>query len=297
VVEFLPPHFWTGFICLIRAITLRMANEMTINKPDNPGSDRPIDARRVAIMQPYFVPYLGYFQLIAAAGTFVVYDDVHYIQRGWINRNRVLNQGNVHYVTIPLMKASQNKRICELSIAQTGQWQKKTLHTLRSAYGRAPHFSEVFPICEAIVACPAVGLVDFLEHSLSRLCSVLGIATRFVKSSELALQAPHLAATDQLRGATRIAAFCKHLGATSYINPIGGTELYSSDDFLRDGMELLFLKSTPPEYRQQGATHVPSLSIIDVLMFNGIEQTRHWLGCFQLVTPGPTDLPTDRTAA
>lgn len=274
-----------------------MANETIINMPDSPGSDRPIGARRVAIMQPYFVPYLGYFQLIAATGTFVIYDDVHYIQRGWINRNRVLNQGRVHYVTIPLVKASQNKRICDLSIAQTGQWQKKTLHTLRSAYGRAPHFSEAFPICEAIVACPAVGLVDFLEHSLTRLCSVLGIATRFVRSSELAVQAPHLAATDQLRGAPRILALCKHLGATSYLNPIGGTELYSSRDFLREDMELQFLKSTPPEYRQQGATHVPSLSIIDGLMFNGIEQTRQWLGCFQLLTPGPTELPIDHAAA
>ena len=199
---------------------------------------QPSGTGRVAIMQPYFIPYFGYFQLIAAADTFVVYDDVHYIQRGWINRNRVLIQGRPQYVTIPLVKASQNKLICELSIDQSSRWQKKTLHTVRAAYGRAPHFAEVFPICEAFVTCPEAGLVSFLEHSLRRLCSALGITTRFVKSSELAGQAPHLAATDELRGAKRILAICQHLTATSYINPIGGTVLYSSDDFLREGMQL-----------------------------------------------------------
>jgi len=271
-----------------------MAQVTTGNRPDSsPGFDRPIGANRVAIMQPYFIPYLGYYQLIAAADTFVVYDDVQYIQRGWINRNRVLIQGRAQYVTMPLVQASQNKRICDLSIDRSSPWPMKTLRTLRAAYGRAPHFTEVFPLCEAIVTNPDFGLVDFLENSLARLCAALGITTRFVRSSALVANAPHLAATDQLRGAERILAICKHLDATSYLNPIGGTELYSSADFLREGIDLQFLKSTPAEYRQHGAAHVPALSIVDVLMFNGLEQTRRWLDCFELTRPEPTG----RTAA
>lgn len=263
--------------------------------PDASGCG-PTGINSVAIMQPYFIPYLGYFQLIAAAGTFVVYDDVQYIPRGWINRNRVLNQGRPQFITIPLAKASQNKRISELSLAQTGQWQKKTLRTVRSAYGRAPWFAEVLPLCEAIVGNPEPRLVGFLQHSLALLCSALGIATRFVKASEL-VKAAEPDAVDPLRGTARILAICKHVGANAYINPIGGTELYSSADFLQEGIKLSFLKSTPPEYRQYAGAHVPSLSIIDVLMFNGIAQTREWLASYQLLTSGPADLPTDRTAA
>jgi len=255
--------------------------DATVDLPDTTGAGRTIGAGAigggtVAIMQPYFVPYLGYFQLIAAAGTFVVYDDVQYIQRGWVNRNRVLNQGSPQYITIPLDKASQNKRINELTIAQTTHWQKKTLHTLRSAYGRAPHFADVFPICEAIVGKPEADLVNFLEHSLMLLCAALGISTRLVRASSL----PNV---DQYRGTARILAVCKHLGAATYINPIGGTSLYSPSDFLQERIRLRFLKSTPPEYRQHEAAHVPSLSIIDMLMFNGIAQTREWLSCYQLV--------------
>ena len=273
----------------------RVTIDVTVDLPDTTGAGRTNDAsaigaRAVAIMQPYFVPYLGYFQLIAAAGTFVVYDDVQYIQRGWINRNRVLNQGRPQYITIPLDKASQNKRINELTIAQATQWQKKTLQTLRSAYGRASHFAEVFPICEAIVGLPEPGLVGFLEHSLKLVCAALGISTRFVRAS-------CIPGVDQFRGTARILAICKHLDAATYINPIGGTALYSPSDFLQEGIRLQFVKSTPPEYRQHEAAHVPSLSIIDVLMFNGIAQTRDWLACYQLLDSGSAELPTDCAAA
>jgi hypothetical protein len=237
-------------------------------------------------MQPYFVPYLGYFQLIAAAGTFVVYDDVQYIQRGWINRNRVLNQRLPQYITIPLDKASQNKRINELTISQTAPWQKKTLHTLRSAYGRAPHFAKVFPICEAMLGLPEPGLVSFLEHSLKLVCAALEIPTRFVRASAIP-------AVDRFRGTARILAICKHLDATAYINPIGGAALYSSSDFLEERIRLQFLNSTLPEYQQHAAPHVPSLSIIDVLMFNGIAQTREWLDCYRL----EADVPPSCAAA
>jgi hypothetical protein len=245
----------------------------------------------VAVMQPYFVPYLGYFQLIAAVGTFVIYDNVQYIMRGWINRNRVLHQGRPQYISIPLAKASQNRRICDLAISPTGHWQKKILRTVRSAYGRAPHFNDAFPLFEAIVGQSQCDLVGFLEHSLVLLCAALGITTRLVRASMLP-------ATDHLRGAERILAICRHLQATDYLNPVGGRDLYASTDFDRDGIRLRFLSSIPPEYRQHEGPYVPSLSIIDVLMFNGIPQTRQWLSCCQLLPAETMELPAgDRTAA
>lgn len=237
--------------------------------------DRP-GTKTAAIMQPYFVPYLGYFQLIRAVDTFVVYDDVQFIKGGWINRNRILIQSAPAYITIPLEKASPNKRIDELSICQALRWRTKMIATLRSAYGRARHFAEVFPLVEEIVSFPESRLAEFLVHSLERLCLALGLTAGFLRSSELKLGV-------DLAGEARVLEICKSLGARTYVNAIGGTELYSPPAFQNAGIVLKFLKSEPPEYQQGASPHVPSLSIIDVLMFNGLARTRELLECYVLV--------------
>lgn len=235
--------------------------------------------KTAAIMQPYFVPYLGYFQLIRAVDTFVIYDDVQFIKGGWINRNRVLIQSAPSYITIPLEKASPNKRIDELSISQALPWRTKMLATLRSAYGRTRHFAEVFPLVEEIVGFPENRLVEFVVHSLERLCLALGITAGFLKSSELNLGG-------DLTGEARVLEICKSLGARTYVNAIGGIELYSPVAFQDAGIILKFLNSEPPEYKQAANPHVPSLSIIDVLMFNGPARTRELLDCYELVSTG-----------
>ena len=239
----------------------------------------PVDLRiignPVAIMQPYFLPYLGYFQVLAAVRTFVIYDDVQYIKGGWINRNRILIQGRPHFITIPLEKASPNKRILELNIAKTGRWRKKMHSAVQSAYGRAPHFHEVYPAIEDIIDDVHPRLADFLENSLRRISALLGISTEVVKSSDLLPR-------DNLGGAERVLAICKNLEATAYINAIGGKLLYSPVTFQQSGVSLHFLKSATPEYRQHGNAYTPCLSIVDVLMFNGVEGTRKMLNCFSL---------------
>lgn len=239
----------------------------------------PIDLRiignPVAIMQPYFLPYLGYFQLLAAVRTFVIYDDVQYIKGGWINRNRILIQEQPHFITLPLEKASPNKSIQELTIAETGHWRKKMRNAVRSAYGRAPHYREIFPAIQDIIDDVHPRLADFLENSLRRIAALLGISTEIVKSSDVLPR-------DEIRGADRVLAICKNLEATAYINAIGGKPLYLPAKFQQSGVSLHFLKSGIPEYPQQSTAFTPSLSIVDVLMFNGVEGTRKMLDCFSL---------------
>ena len=120
---------------------------------------------KTAVMQPYFLPYLGYFQLLAAVDIFVILDDVNYINRGWINRNRILLNGQPCWVTLPISKASQNRRINEISLDTNKRFTSKTLDRIRHAYTRAPHFSEVMPLIEDIFRHGEKNLCFFLLNS------------------------------------------------------------------------------------------------------------------------------------
>jgi hypothetical protein len=229
---------------------------------------------KLAIMQPYLFPYLGYFQLIAAADQFVVYDDVNYINRGWINRNNILVQGNGHLITLNIVGASQNKLINEISV---GSNQQKLLKTISQAYSKAPQFETVFPLLEEILLQKEENLAKFLLYSLTRICDYLGLTPKWHISSELAKD-------NALKGAEKIIAICEMLHAQEYINPMGGKALYDEPDFAAKGMLLAFLQPKPITYRQFGSVFVPHLSIIDVMMFNSKDEIRkNLMGQFDLV--------------
>lgn len=215
-----------------------------------------------AVMQPYFFPYLGYFQLIRAADVFVVYDDVQYIKGGWVNRNRVLMQGEARWLTLPLRHASPNRRIDQLEAPMQGRG--KLLKTLHQCYARAPEFREVFPLLESIIMCEEINLARFLEQSLFRLCSYLEIHPRWLRSSEL--RKPF-----GLKGEERLLAICEAADITHYINLSGGRGLYSSKAFALRGKRLSFIQQGQVTYPQFTACFTPDLSIVDLLMFNGRE--------------------------
>ena len=222
-----------------------------------------------AIMQPYLFPYIGYFQLIAAVGIFIVYDNIKYTKKGWINRNRFLLNGADATFSVPLRGDSDFLDIKERQLA--GDFDPgKLANQLREAYRRAPHFTETFALVEQVLTNGETNLFDFLHHSLIRTCEHLGIGTRIVVSSSLDID-------HSLQAADRVLALCKAVGADGYINPIGGIELYSKVDFASSGIELSFLKSRPVEYPQFGAPFVPWLSIVDVMMFNGRDHIRRRL--------------------
>lgn len=231
---------------------------------------------KLAIMQPYFFPYIGYWQLIHAVDRFVIYDDVNYIIRGWVNRNRILINGEPSYITMPLQQASQNKRICDISLQPSPIWRNKLVKSVETAYRKAPCFAEVFPVIERVIRHEADNLSDYLAHQLQTLAAFMGTNTEFVVSSRCY-------ENNDLPGQARILDICKHEGATSYINPQGGQALYERDDFTQCGIDLKFLIPSAIEYKQFGATHVPWLSIIDVMMFNSKSQLSTLLNKYELV--------------
>lgn len=224
---------------------------------------------RLAIMQPYLFPYLGYFQLIAAVDKFVFYDDVAFVNRGWINRNRILVDGKARLFTAPLCQASQNRLICEieLSAAEYPRWKSKFLRTIDAAYSRAPQFQPTRELLDSVLGCGARTIGELARSSVNAVSTMLGLTTRIERTS-MAYENGHLRAQE------RILDICARERTTLYINPPGGRELYSSEEFATRGMYLRFIRSRLPEYPQLGYPFVPALSILDVLMFNPIETVR-----------------------
>lgn len=240
-----------------------------------PGAGQAVLARPVvAIMQPYFLPYIGYFQLIAAADQFVVYDNIKYTKKGWINRNRMLSNGTDVMFSLPLKNASDHLDVVARELASgPHRW----LAQLKGAYRHAPQYAETMPLLEAIAACPETNLFRFLHHALLQCCAHLAIDTPIRVSSGVAID-HGLAAQD------KVLALCQALGARSYLNPIGGTELYAHAAFAARGIDLHFLRARPLAYPQSGAPFIPWLSIVDVLMFNPLETVRAWVrGHYELL--------------
>lgn len=214
---------------------------------------------RLAIMQPYAFPYLGYFQLMHAADRFVLLDDVTFIKQGWIHRNRLLGPHGPIRFTLPIEGASSNRRICDLRLAEVPPWRDRWLRTIEQSYSRAPGFGTAWPVVEAVVRHPERRLAAWLEHSLHQIASVLGIRTPITTAS-----AEH--PSDGARGVERVLAICRREGASDYLNSEGGRSLYHPATFADHGVSLRFLEHTPLAYPQRGSTFVPRLSVIDVLL-------------------------------
>jgi hypothetical protein len=216
--------------------------------------------RTVAIMQPYFLPYIGYFQLIAAVDQFVIYDNIKYTKKSWVNRNRFLQNDKDAMFSLPLKRDSDSLDVRERELAIDFD-RKKLLRQLKGAYQGAPHFEQTFPLIDKIVRYPEQNLFLFLYNGIVQVCGHLGITTKIIVSSEIAID-HHLQAQD------KVLALCETLGATTYMNAIGGVALYSKQVFSQKDIKLVFIKSLPFEYAQYGGTFVPWLSIVDVMMFN-----------------------------
>lgn len=214
-------------------------------------------------MQPYFFPYIGYFQLISAVDLFIVYDNIKYTKKGWINRNRMLQNGKDAMFSLPLKSDSDFLDVCERELA-TDFNRDKLLGQFKGAYNRAPYFEQTFPLIEQIVRYGDTNLFHFLHHAIVKTCEHLGIKTVIRISSEVAID-------HDLKNQDKVLALCAAVGASTYVNAIGGMELYSKETFRENGFDLKFIQSKPFEYAQFGAVFVPWLSIIDVMMFNPLD--------------------------
>ena len=217
-------------------------------------------------MQPYFFPYIGYFQLIAAVDMFIVYDNIKYTKKGWINRNRMLQNGKDVMFSLPLKSDSDTLDVRDRELA-TDFNRDKLLNQFKAVYRRAPYFSQTFPLVEQIVRHQDTNLFRFLHHSIVNTCEHLGITTKIRISSEIAID-------HDLTNQDKVLALCQAVGAATYVNAIGGMGLYSKETFTENRIELKFIQSKPFEYSQFGNEFVPWLSIVDVMMFNSKEETR-----------------------
>lgn len=227
-------------------------------------------------MQPYFCPYLGYFQLMQSVDRFVLFDDVNYIKKGWINRNRVLVNGVEYLFTIPLEGMSQNKLICETMIVESRTWKDNLLKTVEHSYRKAPNFDVTYPIIQQILAFEERSLSRFIANSLSIFAAYIGMTVKIVNSSIGY-------ANRCFRGQNRILDICLREGATHYHNATGGMELYDHHIFASKGVTLRFVKPHLTGYTQFGNDFISGLSIIDVLMFNSKKKIKSFLDEYELV--------------
>ena len=231
---------------------------------------------KVSIMQPYFFPYIGYFQLIANSDVFVIYDDVNFIKKGWINRNNILVNNTPYLFSMPLQNVSQNKLINEIFISDLDKWKRGLLKTISSSYKKAPFYKDVYPLIEKIISFDELNLALYIQNSIQNLCAYLNINTKLIMSSEIVKN-------NGLKGENKIIDICLQLGATQYINAIGGIELYTQENFQVKNIDLKFIKSENILYQQFKNEFKPWLSIIDVIMFNSVEDTKMLLNKFELI--------------
>jgi hypothetical protein len=234
----------------------------------------------LAIMQPYFLPYIGYFQLIAAVDRIVMLDDVSYINRGWINRNRFPVNGKPVWFTVPLVGASQNKLIKEIDILPDDGWKRNMTLAISTAYRSAPQYTSVMPILEFLLASATGNLSTFLYHSLRTVCDHIGIRTQIVPTSSVYPKG-------ELKGQQRILDICRREQATTYVNLPGGRELYEVSRFYENGISLIFLNSAFSTLKvSHSSVEGPVLSILDLLMLNEPEVVLE-----AAMSPRPTQYP------
>lgn len=254
---------------------------------------------RLAIMQPYFFPYIGYFQVIQAVDKYILSEHVSFIKSSWINNNRLRVRNGLEFgIKVPLLNASSNKTIAEIRIENHKDWSGKILNSLKMIYRNSPFYYEVFPFLEDIIRPDYTFIHQLNGETIKAVACYLDIKTDIQTCTDnyLPLEADlreidlgyssklkFLGKTRPARRTARIVAMCMNEGANVYINAIGGMDLYSKEEFKECGIELKFLKSNNITYNQLSKDFIPNLSIIDVLFYNGKDGTKKLLNEYTLI--------------
>ncbi|MGZ8933272.1 MAG: WbqC family protein [Methylobacter sp.] len=233
---------------------------------------------KLAIMQPYFFPYMGYWQLIHAADCFVLFDDVQYIRRGWINRNRILKPGGGwQYILVPLKKHDLTESIKNVQAHPDKKWKELIIAQLAHYKKKACYFDEINQMVREILFSNNEHYIAAINFAIiKKLCTYLNIKKELIVSSKQNFDYANVG--DAGEWALRIA---EQMGAAEYINPAAGAKLFNREKFSSSNIKLSFLKFQEIVYSQRGVFE-PSLSIIDVLMFNGIEGTKEILKSYSI---------------
>lgn len=228
---------------------------------------------RLGVMQPYFMPYIGYFQLMVAVDKYVIFDDVNYIKRGWSARNNILVNGQKHLFSIAVEGGSQNNLYTQVVVIDDFFKLRKTLEM---SYKKAPFYNDTMELLDKVFVYEDRRFNYFMKHSFGVILDYLGVDTELLLSSDLTNN-------KELKGKDKILDICKLLGASEYYNAIGGQELYDRQEFADNGIKLGFVDSTLEPYPQLTKEFVPGLSIIDVLMMNSKEEVVNLLGFYRVI--------------
>ena len=232
---------------------------------------------KIAIMQPYFFPYIGYFQLINCVDEFIVYDDIKFTKKGWINRNRILVNNRPFTITLPLKKDSDSKMIFERCLSDSFISDRDyLLRLIKENYRHAPYYKEVYQLIETCLNFNDHNLFPFIFNTIRAIVNYLEIDTTIFISS-------NVGDTNKLKCENRVIEICKIKNVNIYVNPIGGIELYNKNDFARHGIDLYYLKTKEIAYKQFNNEFIPNLSIIDVMMFNSKEEIHKMLNEYELL--------------
>lgn len=230
---------------------------------------------KIGIVQPYFLPYIGYFALINVVDIFVYFDDVQYIRRGWVNRNRIRIGQEWKYLTIPIQKAPLSSKINKILVVESEKKINKLIKSIEFNYRKAPYFKNIVPmVFKYLKAGEYLSKINI--STTNEICAYLDIKTEILKSSNIDIG-------ESLKGEERIIEICKSLGGTQYINPIGGINLYSCENFKQNNIKLNFLKIDDIVYREDDDIFIPNLSIIDVLMWNSQREIKEMLNKYTLI--------------
>ena len=255
---------------------------------------------KLAIMQPYFMPYIGYFQAINAVDKYILYSNLNFIKEAWMNRNRLLmRDGSIVLTTVPLKSKSSYSMIYDVEIDNSKPWKEKFLKTVRMCYGRKPYFDEVMKLLEEMLSPEYRLLMDLNAGTIIAISQYLDITTEIDSDNSRFLEMenqianieddystiPYLMKTRPIRKVARVIEMCRREGCEEFYNAIGGQELYSKEEFLQYGIHLNFVSTNSIEYRQdtKKGDFIPNLSIIDVLMNNGKDGTKGLLQEYTLV--------------
>lgn len=230
---------------------------------------------KLGIMQPYFFPYIGYWQLINAVDKYVVYDDVTYIKGGWISRNNILLNNSKHMLTLPLVSPSSFKKINEIDITKEIKMKEKVIKTIKTAYLKAPYYKDIIPFIERLFDSNT-NIATLNYNAILEINNYLEITTEVLLSSAIEKD-------NSLKGQDKVLHINKVLGADIYINAIGGKKLYSKDKFEEKNIKLFFLQTGDIKYKQYNDEFISNLSIIDVLMFNDKKKIQDFLNNYTLI--------------
>jgi hypothetical protein len=235
-----------------------------------------LSGKKLAIMQPYFFPYIGYYQLAASSDYFVFYNDVNYIEGGWINRNNILSREGRTMFTVPLVKPSPNKAINEIHVQSDAAWKDKFLKSLQHVYSKAPFFDAASGLVRTVIATQAETIDVLAAESIRAVFSYLSLPLRSYQSSERAYDR----SADKV---TKIISLARTFDCNTLLFPSGSKSLYRDEDFTPYGYTSFAVIPQVQPYKQFSPSRFEAnLSMIDVLMFNEPGQIRKMLGEIKL---------------